>query len=112
MIKIYADLHKDEKYAYVEDKLSSYDICHASKDDFKAFIKTLVDEYGEIHTCYSTFINRVGRFIYEYGKRWCGQEFVVYTTALGRFGKELNRKQKHKFDISGRVQKWPIGYFG
>ena len=111
MIKIYADIHKDPRFVYVEDKLSSHDICHASKDDFKAFIKSMINEYGEIHTCYSPFLSHVGRFIYEYGKRWCGQEFVVYTTKLGRFGRELKLKQKHKFDVSGRVQNWTIGYF-
>ena len=111
MIKIYADIHKDPRFVYVEDKLSSHDISYSSKDDFKAFIKGFIKENGEIHTCYGTFINHVGRFIHDYGKRWCGQEFVVYTTKLGRFGGELKQKQKHKFDVTGRVQKWTTGYF-
>lgn len=112
MIKIYADIHKESEFIYVEDKISSHDLCRMKKDELKTFIHDFIERYGEIHTCYSTFINRVGRFIYEDGKRWCGQEFVVYTTAFGRFGRETKKKIKHKYDQSGRVTNWTIGYFG
>ena len=106
MIKIYADIHKDPRFIYVEDKLSSHDICHASKDEFKAFIKDFIERYGIIHTCYSPFLNHIGRFIRDCGKRWYGQEFVVYTSEKCG-GKEFQKE--HRYDKSGRIMEWTLG---
>ena len=111
MIKIYADLHRDEKFIYIEDKISQHDMSCMKKDDLKIFVDDFIKRYGEIHTCYDRFVNRVGYFIRKYGKRWYGQEFVVYTVALGSWGKETKRKEKHKYGTDGRLEKWPIGYF-
>lgn len=111
MIKIYADIHKNPDLVYVEDIISSHDIHTITKDNLKAFIKEMVNKHGSIHTCYSDFISRVGRFIRDYGSRWCGQEFVVYTTVIKPGGIETKKKKKHKFDASGRVTEWSIGYF-
>ena len=33
MIKIYADLHKEEKYTYIEDIISSHDLSKLNKED-------------------------------------------------------------------------------
>ena len=111
MIKIYADLHKDEKFVYIEDKISSHDLGVMNKEELKLFIRDFIDNYGEIHTCYSRFINRVGGFIQSYGKRWYGEEFIVYTVSFGTYGKELKRKTKHKYDSKGYLSNWTIGYF-
>ena len=108
MIKIYADMHKNPDLVYVEDMISAYDI---RTINLKAFIKEMVCKYGSIHTCYPDFISRVGRFVRDYGPRWCGQVFVVYTTVIKPGGIETKKKKKHKFDTSGRVTEWPIGYF-
>ena len=111
MIKIYADLHKDEKYTYVEDIISSHDLTRMNKKEFRDFIKNFIDKYGEIHVCYSRFINKVGGFIQSYGKRWCGQEFIVYTNEFNPWGKEIKRKTKHRYDSKGYLSNWTIGYF-
>lgn len=111
MIKIYADLHKDPNTVYVEDMISSHDIHTITKNSFKKLIVEMNNKYGSIHTCYSDFLSRVGRFVNDYGKRWCGQEFVVYTTVVAPGGKETKKKRKHKFDSTGHVTQWTIGYF-
>lgn len=71
----------------------------------------MVGKYGSLYTSYPDFLSRVGRFVRDYGKRWYGQEFVVYTTVVKPDGAETKKKEKHKFDSSGRVSSWPIGYF-
>lgn len=111
MIKIYADLHKDPKLTYIEDVISSYDLGRLEKDGLKKFIKDFIRDHGEIHTCYDRFINRVGRFIQSNGKRWCGQEFIVYTNKIGPGGKEYKRRRKHKYDSKGYILNWELGYF-
>lgn len=111
MIKIYADLHKDKKYTYIEDIISSHDLSKLGKEDLKSFITDFIQKYGEIHTCYSRFINVVGRYVWNSGPRWYGQEFAVYITKFAPGGKELKEKTKHKFDSSGRLSSWPLGYF-
>ncbi len=111
MIRIYADLHKDEKYTYIEDIISSHDLSKLNKEDLKTFITNFLQKYGEIHTCYSRFVNVVGRYVWNSGPRWYGQEFIVYITKLEPGGKESKKKSKHKYDSSGRLLAWPIGYF-
>ena len=112
MIRIYADLHKDKNLFYIEDVISSFDLCNMKKEEFKKFIRSFIRYHGDIHTCYDGFVNKVGRFINDYGKRWYGEEFVVYTTYLSRFGRETKRKVKHKYDSKGYLTNWTIGYFG
>ena len=112
MIKIYADLHKDENFTYIEDKISSHDLSRMNKNELKLFIKEFINNYGEIHTCYSRFVNKVGGFIQSFGERWCGQKFIVYTTKIKPYGKESKRKTKHEYDSKGYLSNWTIGYFG
>lgn len=111
MIKIYADLHKDKKFVYIEDIISSHDLSKKNKEEFKLFIRNFIVDHGEIHTCYSRFVNKIGGLINKYGKRWYGQEFIVYTTEFYPGGKEKKRKTKHKYDSKGYLTNWTLGYF-
>ena len=111
MIKIYADLHKEQDIVYIEDVISAHDMHTIKKDDLKKLIDDMVGKYGSLHTSYPEFLNRVGRFVEDYGKRWCGQEFVVYTTVVNPYGVETKKKKTHKYDSSGILCSWPIGYF-
>lgn len=111
MIKIYADLHKEQDIVYIEDVISAHDMHTIKKDDLKKLIDDMVVKYGSLHTSYPDFLNHVGRFVRDYGKRWCGQEFVVYTTVVKPGGVETKKKEKHKFDLSGHLSSWSIGYF-
>jgi hypothetical protein len=111
MIKVYADLHKEQDIVYIEDVISAHDMHTIKKDDLKKLIDDMVGKYGSLHTSYPDFLSRVGRFVSDYGKRWCGQEFVVYTTVVKPGGVETKKKEKHKFDLSGHLSSWSIGYF-
>lgn len=111
MIKIYADIHKDEKHTYIEDVISSHDLSRMKKEELKTFISNFIEKYGELHTCYDRFINVIGSKIHSFGKRWYGQEFIVYITKIGPCGKETKQKSKHKYDSRGYLLNWTLGYF-
>lgn len=111
MIKIYIDCIKHNNYTYVEDILASYEIVNMEKDKFIDFIKAFTKTWGDLHTCYDTFINHVGRFRRDFGKDWCGEEIKVF--APEHPTDDINVKyNEYEFNDNGQLQKWPYGIFG
>ena len=101
MVKIYADQTKNIRLPYIEDFYASKEIIDMDKEKFGKMIFTHLGNKGEIRTCYSTFVNHVGRFVREYGLNWYGEEFVVIT----------NDGEEHKYNEKGQLGNWPVGYF-
>lgn len=115
MIKIYADQIKNPDIHYIEDDYSSYEIINMEMDEFQNMIGDYIDEWGDIHTCYSTFVNHVGRFVREHGKTWYGDEFVVVGrkyVGLSESGNKVYINVEHYFNEKGQLKDWPFGYFG
>ena len=104
-MKVYLDVHKEKGIKYIEDVYSSADIIRTSREEFISMIKSFGEE---IHSCYPSFVNHIGRFHREYGKDWFGDDIEIYAneSAFGT-GKTV---QKH-FSDKGQLIDWPLGYF-
>lgn len=104
-MKIYLDVHKEKGIKYIEDEYSSADIVRTSKDEFISMIKS----FGkEIHSCYSPFINHVGRFNKEHGKNWFGEDVEIYANE-NAYG--TGETIQYHFNNKGQLDKFPYGYF-
>ena len=104
-MKIYLDVHKEKSAKYIEDIYSSSDIISTSKDEFVSMIKSFGNE---VHSCYSPFINHVGRFHRDYGKDWFGDNVEVYANE-NAFG--TGETIKYNFNGKGQLVGFPYGYF-
>lgn len=103
--KIYLDVHKEKDIKYIEDEYSSADIVRTSKDEFISMIKS----FGkEIHSCYSPFINHIGRFNMYYGENWFGEDIEIYANenAYGT-GKVI----QYHFNAKSQLENFPFDYF-
>jgi len=104
-MKIYLDIHKEKGVRYIEDEYSSADIVRTSKEEFISIIKSFGEE---IHSCYPSLVNHIGRFHREYGKDWFGEDIEIYGNekAVGT-GKTV---QFH-FNDKGQLIDLPFEYF-
>lgn len=104
-MKIYIDIHKEKSVKYIEDVYSSADIVRTSKEEFISMIKSFGEE---IHSCYPSFVNHIGRFHREYGKDWFGEDIEIYAneSAFGT-GKTI----RYYFSGKGQLVNWSYGYF-
>lgn len=104
-MKIYLDVHKEKGVKYIEDIYSSSDIISTSKDEFVSMIKSFGNE---IHSCYSPFINHVGRFRRDYGEDWLGENVDVYANE-NSYG--TGETIQYHFNDKGQLLYFPYGYF-
>lgn len=111
MIRIYIDCVKLDDCAYIEDDMSSYEIINMKKDVFIEYIKAFAKTWGDVHTCYSPFINHVGRFRRDYGKDWFGEELCIFAPEYPTNDINVNYK-KYEFNDKGQLEHWPYGIFG
>lgn len=104
-MKIYIDVHKEKDVKYIEDEYSSADIVRTSKEKFISMIRS----FGkEIHTCYPSFVNQIGRFHREYGKDWFGGDIEIYANE-NAFG--TGKTVQYHLNDKGQFVNWPMGYF-
>ena len=111
MIRIYIDCIKFDRFKYIEDDKSSYEIIQMDKDTFVDYIKEFCGSYGEVHTCYDTFICHVGRFRRNFGKDWFGEELCIYALEYPSNDPNVIYRQ-YDFNDKGQLVKWPYGIFG
>ena len=104
-MKIYLDVHKEKGIKYIEDEYSSADIIRTSKDEFASMIKSFGDK---VHSCYSPFINHVGRFHRDYGKDWFGEPIEIYANENAYGNGEIIQ---YYFNDKGQLVGFPYGYF-
>ena len=104
-MKIYLDVHKEKGIKYIEDEYSSADIIRTSKDEFILMIKSFGNE---VHSCYSPFINHVGRFYRDYGKNWFGEHIEIYANENAYGNGEIIQ---YYFNDKGQLVGFPYGYF-
>ena len=104
-MKIYLDVYKEKGVKYIEDEYSSADIIRTSKDEFILMIKSFGNK---IHSCYSPFINHVGRFHRDYGKDWFGENVEVYANENAYGTGEIIQ---YHFNDKGQLEGIPHGYF-
>lgn len=104
-MKIYLDIHKKKGIKYIEDVYSSADIVRTSKDEFISMIKSFGEE---VYSCYSPFVNHVGRFNRECGKNWFGEEVEIYANE-NAYG--TGETIQYHFNDKGQLENFPYGYF-
>lgn len=104
-MEIYLDVHKEKGIKYIEDEYSSADIIETSKDEFVSMIKSFGNK---VHSCYSPFINHVGRFHRDYGKDWFGENVEVYANE-NAYG--TGETIQYHFNDKGQLIDFPYGYF-
>lgn len=104
-MKIYLDIHKKKGIKYIEDVYSSADIVRTSKDEFISMIKSFGEE---VHSCYSPFINHVGRFNRECGENWFDEEVEIYANE-NAYG--TGETIQYHFNDKGQLGNFPYGYF-
>ena len=107
MIKIFLVQSRYTKYvSYIEDIYSSYDIINMDKESFVGMLHNFKSKYGDIHSCYDTLINHIGRFVREYGENWAGEEVAIYARKFG------DPYQRYYFNKEGQLERFPYGFFG
>lgn len=106
-MKIFLDQTKEIGKDYIEDIFSSYDIVSMDAETFKKVIKKYENKDNEIYSCYCEFVNHVARFRRDLGENWLGEEIEI-------FAKQVHEKEytRFYFNEDGRIQRWPIGFFG
>ena len=104
-MKIYLDVHKEKGIKYIEDEYSSADIYGTSKDEFVSMIKSFGNE---VHSCYSSLINHVGRFRRDYGKDWFGEHIEIYANE-NAYG--TGETIQYHFNDKAQLVHFPYGYF-
>jgi len=112
MIKIFIDCVKQERYKYVEDMFSAYEIVHMGLEEFRDVIRQWANNNkNDIHMCYSPFINHVGRFRRDFGENWLGEEIRVFAPEHPSNDPEVKYKE-YKFNDKGQLMDWPYGLLG
>ena len=111
MIKIYMDCVKFDDCTYIEDNMSAYEIINMEKDAFIEYIKAFAETWGDVHTCYDTFINHVGRFRRDFGKDWFGEELRFFAPEKPTDDANVTYKE-YEFNDKGQLKNWPYGIFG
>lgn len=110
-MNIFIDCIKQDRYKYIEDVFSAFEIVHMSLRKFQSVIKARDITDGEIHTCYSPFINHVGRFRRDFGEDWLGEEVRIFAPEYP--SSDVNVKYKeYKFNDKGQLMDWPYGLLG
>ena len=112
MIKIFIDCVKQERYKYVEDIFSSYEIVHMGLEEFRDVIRKWANNNkNDIHTCYSPFINHVGRFRRDFGENWLGEEVRVFAPEYPSRNIDVKYRE-YRFNDKGQLTDWPYGLLG
>ena len=105
-MKVYLDVHREKGVKYIEDEYSSADIYRTSREEFISMIKSFGET--EIHSCYSPFVNHIGRFHREYGKNWFGEDVEIYANE-NAFG--TGKTVQYHLNNKGQFVNWVDGYF-
>ena len=109
MIAIILDqskLNSDDTH-YFEERYSSYDIIQMSKKELAEALHDFEEECGDVHSCYDTLVNHIGRFVREYGDYWAGEEVAIYAR-----GYNDASYKRYYFNEKGQISNWPYGFFG
>lgn len=104
-MKVYLDVHRKKGIKYVEDYYSSSEIIDMNPEEFRNMIKSFGDE---IHSCYSTFINHVGRFHRDLGSGWFGEPLQIFANENAC---ETGKVIEYKFKDNGQIEHFPYAYF-
>ena len=92
---------------YFEERYSSYDIIQMSKNELVEALHDFKEECGDVHSCYDTLVNHIGRFVREYGDDWAGEEVAIYARGYN----DVSYK-RYFFNEKGQISNWPYGFFG
>ena len=111
MVNIFIDCIKRWDCKYIEDDFSAYEIIHLGLEEFRAVIRRLANARGEIHTCYSPFINHVGRFRRDFGEGWLGDKVRIFAPEYPSNDPEVVYRE-YKFNDKGQLMDWPYGLLG